>query len=62
MLRTCNNTDGNKLVIFSGIARDNYILLQLSFCTHFFSDETECLGMLHLLLPSNFELKALEVG
>jgi len=31
VLRTCNNTDGNKLVIFSGIASyygDNYIILQ----------------------------------
>ena len=31
MLRTRNNTDGNKLVIFSGIASyygDNYIILQ----------------------------------
>ena len=30
MLRTCNNTDSNKLVIFSGIALyygDNYIIL-----------------------------------
>ena len=34
MLRTRNNTDGNKLVIFSGIALyygDNYILLQHPF-------------------------------
>jgi len=33
MLRTCNNTDGNKLVIFSGIASyygDNYILYHTS--------------------------------
>ena len=33
MLRTCNNTDGNKLAIFSGIALyygDNYILMLIN--------------------------------
>ena len=33
MLRTCNNTDGNKLMIFSGTASyygDNYILQHCS--------------------------------
>ena len=37
MLRTRNNTDGNKLVIFSGIASyygDNYIISQVCCCPY----------------------------
>ena len=64
VLRTRNNTDGNKLVIFSGIALyygDNYINSELRLCSTFVETNTkststkrDCTQQLSIVLENKF--------